>query len=301
MDGSRTVERLRPFYLSAGADRTRETTHTIRFMRREAKIRGGRGGDAPAYCAGDTPGPIHSSRRTGNLHVRRAGRFKVDFFFSTRPTRYFRAATFGPGRPTFSLFCGWSQSKLKKLERTILDEALLRNFLPYDPPVRTWPKPAGDRPALDDGRLIVGAPDIIRRSEWNLVEALQKPVPVGVVRRAAERVFRAAQRPGRVSGYRRSPAPPPPPPGPRCGFFGGAPAPRPSTVDNSGVPHHHKAGGTAHTSDTLYFSSVLDRKSPTELAGPAPAHAVGKPRPRPYNPLFIYGTVSANGTSAKRI
>src|SRR5437763_16573136 len=70
------------------------------------------------------------------------------------------------------------EQSTKEAWKRLLDEA--RRELP-DATVRTWLEPA-EPIALDDGRLIVGAPDQVA-VEWN--EAKH----AGVLARAAERVF----------------------------------------------------------------------------------------------------------------
>src|SRR5207249_1326717 len=116
-------------------------------------------------------GPIHSSREDGKRTRSSARRSRLTFPQVDR--------TFGP--PLLDV-PPQSQSRMeqstKEAWKRLLDEA--RRELP-DATVRTWLEPAVPI-ALDDGRLIVGAPDQFA-VEWN------ESKHASVLARAAERVF----------------------------------------------------------------------------------------------------------------
>src|SRR3989454_2560238 len=116
-------------------------------------------------------GPIHSSREDGKRTRSSARRSRLTFPQADR--------TFGP--PLLDV-PPQSQSRMeqstKEAWKRLLDEA--RRELP-DATVRTWLEPAVPI-ALDDGRLIVGAPDQFA-VEWNETKHGD------VLARAAERVF----------------------------------------------------------------------------------------------------------------
>src|SRR5437016_6642089 len=152
------------------------------------------------------------------------------------------------------------EQSTKEAWKRLLDEA--RRELP-DATVRTWLEPAVPI-ALDDGRLIVGAPDQFA-VEWN------ESKHANVLARAAERVFgRPTAVVFRVQEDRQQ--------RPQMDFFV---APRePATSDKSGVP-------TTPLNERYTFQTFVIGKS-NELAAAA-AHAVAEAPGKTYNPLFIYG------------
>jgi chromosomal replication initiator protein len=159
------------------------------------------------------------------------------------------------------------EQSTKEAWKRLLDEA--RHELP-DATVRTWLEPAVPI-ALDDGRLIVGAPDQFA-VEWN------ESKHAGVLARAAERVFgRPTAVVFRVQEDRQQ--------RPQMDFFV---APRePATVEKSGVP-------TTPLNERYTFQTFVIGKS-NELAAAA-AHAVGEAPGKTYNPLFIYGATGLGKT-----
>src|SRR5947209_469524 len=116
-------------------------------------------------------GPIHSSRKAGKRTPLSPHGSRLTFPHARR--------SFGPPLLDVPPF---RQSRMeqstKEAWKRLLDEA--RRELP-DATVRTWLEPA-EPIALDDGRLIVGAPDQFA-VEWN------ESKHAGVLARAAERVF----------------------------------------------------------------------------------------------------------------
>jgi len=159
------------------------------------------------------------------------------------------------------------EQSTKEAWKRLLDEA--RRELP-DATVRTWLEPAVPI-ALDDGRLIVGAPDQFA-VEWN------ESKHASVLARAAERVFgRPTAVVFRVQEDRQQ--------RPQMDFFV---APRePATVDKSGVP-------TTPLNERYTFQTFVIGKS-NELAAAA-AHAVAEAPGKTYNPLFIYGATGLGKT-----
>ncbi len=151
--------------------------------------------------------------------------------------------------------------------KRLLAEA--RHELP-DATVRTWLEPAVPI-ALDDDRLIVGAPDQFA-VEWN------ESKHAGVLARAAERVFgRPTAVVFRVQEDRQQ--------RPQMDFFV---APRESAApDKSGVP-------TTPLNERYTFQTFVIGKS-NELAAAA-AHAVAEAPGKTYNPLFIYGATGLGKT-----
>ena len=151
--------------------------------------------------------------------------------------------------------------------KRLLAEA--RHELP-DATVRTWLEPAVPI-ALDDDRLIVGAPDQFA-VEWN------ESKHAGVLARAAERVFgRPTAVVFRVQEDRQQ--------RPQMDFFV---APREAaTGDKSGVP-------TTPLNERYTFQTFVIGKS-NELAAAA-AHAVAEAPGKTYNPLFIYGATGLGKT-----
>src|SRR5436189_5405620 len=148
------------------------------------------------------------------------------------------------------------EQSTKEAWRRLLDEA--RRELP-DATVRTWLEPAVPI-ALDDDRLIVGAPDQFA-VEWN------ESKHASVLARAAERVFgRPTSVVFRVQEDRQQ--------RPQMDFFV---APKPAPAASLTTPLNER-----YTLETF----VVGKSN--ELAAAA-AHAVAEAPGRTYNPLFIYG------------
>jgi chromosomal replication initiator protein len=165
------------------------------------------------------------------------------------------------------------EQSTKEAWKRLLDEA--RHELP-DATVRTWLEPAVPI-ALDDGRLIVGAPDQFA-VEWN------ESKHAGVLARAAERVFgRPTAVVFRVQEDRQQ--------RPQMDFFV-APRNAPDKAGGGG------SGGTAVPTTPLNerytFQTFVIGKS-NELAAAA-AHAVAEAPGKTYNPLFIYGATGLGKT-----
>src|SRR3989449_7019345 len=159
------------------------------------------------------------------------------------------------------------EQSTKEAWKRLLDEA--RRELP-DATVRTWLEPAVPI-ALDDGRLIVGAPDQFA-VEWNETKH-------GDVRaRAAERVFgRPTAVVFRVQEDRQQ--------RPQMDFFV---APRVEAgADKSAI-------ATTPLNERYTFQTFVIGKS-NELAAAA-AHAVAEAPGKTYNPLFIYGATGLGKT-----
>ena len=158
------------------------------------------------------------------------------------------------------------EQSTKEAWKRLLDEA--RRELP-DATVRTWLEPAVPI-ALDDGRLIVGAPDQFA-VEWN------ESKHATVLARAAERVFgRPTAVVFRVQEDRQQ--------RPQMDFFVAA---REHSADKSGVP-------TTPLNERYTFQTFVIGKS-NELAAAA-AHAVAEAPGKTYNPLFIYGATGLGKT-----
>src|SRR5438094_3576759 len=152
--------------------------------------------------------------------------------------------------------------------KRLLDEA--RRELP-EATVRTWLEPS-EPIALDDGRLILGAPDQFA-AEWN--ESKHAPL----LARAAERVLgRPTTVVFRVQEDRQR--------RPQMDFFV---APR----ESSGVATATNIG-TTPLNERYSFQTFVIGKS-NELAAAA-AHAVAEAPGRTYNPLFIYGATGLGKT-----
>src|SRR3989442_4650518 len=173
------------------------------------------------------------------------------------------------GRPcwTSHLFHSRMEQSTKEAWKRLLDEA--RRELP-DATVRTWLEPAVPL-ALDDGRLIVGAPDQFA-VEWN------ESKHGALLARAAERVFgRPTAVVFRVQEDRQH--------RPQMDFFV---APRDAaTVDKASAP-------TTPLNERYTFETFVIGKS-NELAAAA-AHAVAEAPGKTYNPLFIYGATGLGKT-----
>ncbi len=158
------------------------------------------------------------------------------------------------------------EQSTKEAWKRLLDEA--RRELP-DATVRTWLEPAIPI-ALDDGRLIVGAPDQFA-VEWN------ESKHASVLARAAERVFgRPTAVVFRVNEDRRQ--------RPQMDFFV---APREPAAADKTVP-------TTPLNERYTFQTFVIGKS-NELAAAA-AHAVAEAPGKTYNPLFIYGATGLGKT-----
>ncbi len=161
------------------------------------------------------------------------------------------------------------EQSTKEAWRRLLDEA--RRELP-DATVRTWLEPAVPI-ALDDDRLIVGAPDQFA-VEWN------EQKHASVLARAAERVFgRPTAVVFRVQEDRQQ--------RPQMDFFV---APR----ELAGGGADKTAVLTTPLNERYTFQSFVIGKS-NELAAAA-AHAVGEAPGKTYNPLFIYGATGLGKT-----
>src|SRR5213593_1003596 len=161
------------------------------------------------------------------------------------------------------------EQSTKEAWRRLLDEA--RRELP-DATVRTWLEPAVPI-ALDDDRLIVGAPDQFA-VEWN------EQKHSSVLARAAERVFgRPTAVVFRVQEDRQQ--------RPQMDFFV---APRSSI----GAAVDRTAGPTTPLNERYTFQMFVIGKS-NELAAAA-AHAVAEAPGKTYNPLFIYGATGLGKT-----
>jgi chromosomal replication initiator protein len=151
--------------------------------------------------------------------------------------------------------------------KRLLDEA--RRELP-DAAVKSWLEPAQPI-ALDEGRLIVGAPDQYA-AEWNE----QKYAPL--LSRAAERVLgRPTSVVFQVQEERQR--------RPQMDFFVAAP---PTAVAEK------PAGQTTPLNERYTFQTFVIGKS-NELAAAA-AHAVAEAPGKTYNPLFIYGATGLGKT-----
>src|SRR5438876_5319906 len=204
-------------------------------------------------------GPMETSREAGKrTRLRRDG---------SRLTFPHAGRSFGPPFWTSHLCHSSMEQSTKEAWKRLLDEA--RRELP-DATVRTWLEPAVPI-ALDDGRLIVGAPDQFA-VEWN------ESKHATVLARAAERVFgRPTSVVFRVQEDRQQ--------RPQMDFFV---APRePVVVDKAGVP-------TTPLNERYTFQTFVIGKS-NELAAAA-AHAVAEAPGKTYNPLFIYGATGLGKT-----
>src|SRR5213080_4716475 len=161
------------------------------------------------------------------------------------------------------------EQSTKEAWRRLLDEA--RRELP-DATVRTWLEPAVPI-ALDDDRLIVGAPDQFA-VEWN------EQKHATVLARAAERVFgRPTAVVFRVQEDRQQ--------RPQMDFFVAPREPAAGAGDKTGVP-------TTPLNERYTFQTFVIGKS-NDLAAAA-AHAVAEAPGKTYNPLFIYGATGLGKT-----
>jgi len=153
--------------------------------------------------------------------------------------------------------------------KRLLDEA--RRELP-EATVRTWLEPS-EPIALDEGRLIIGAPDQFA-AEWN------ESKHASLLARAAERVLgRPTTVVFRVQEERQR--------RPQMDFFV---APR----EQAGNTATASAVATTPLNERYTFQTFVIGKS-NELAAAA-AHAVGEAPGKTYNPLFIYGATGLSKT-----
>ena len=161
------------------------------------------------------------------------------------------------------------EQSAKEAWKRLLDEA--RRELP-EATVRTWLEPA-EPIALDDGRLILGAPDQFA-AEWN------ESKHAGLLARAAERVFgRSTTVVFRVTEDRQQ--------RPQMDFFV---APRASAATATAAA----TTATTPLNERYTFQTFVIGKS-NELAAAA-AHAVAEAPGKTYNPLFIYGATGLGKT-----
>src|SRR5437773_1373821 len=152
--------------------------------------------------------------------------------------------------------------------KRLLDEA--RRELP-EATVRTWFEPA-EPIALDDGRLILGAPDQFA-AEWN------ESKHAGLLARAAERVLgRPTTVVFRVTEDRQQ--------RPQMDFFV---APR----ESAGVATASSVATTPLNERYTFQTFVIGKSN--ELAAAA-AHAIAEAPGKTYNPLFIYGATGLGKT-----
>ncbi|PYP71922.1 MAG: chromosomal replication initiator protein DnaA [Gemmatimonadetes bacterium] len=159
------------------------------------------------------------------------------------------------------------EQSAKEAWKRLLEEA--RRELP-DATVRTWLEPA-EPIALDEGRLILGAPDQFA-VEWN------ESKHATVLARAAERVFgRPTAVVFRVQEDRQR--------RPQMDFF---------VAPREGAVATERAGANTPLNERYTFESFVVGKS-NELAAAA-AHAVAEAPGRTYNPLFIYGATGLGKT-----
>src|SRR3989454_398631 len=177
------------------------------------------------------------------------------------------------GRPCWTPFLKSEivmEQSVNEAWKRLLDEA--RSELP-EATVRTWLEPS-EPIALDDGRLILGAPDQFA-AEWN------ESKHASLLARAAERVLgRPTTVVFRVQEDRQR--------RPQMDFFV--------------APRSSRGGGTATASsvattplnERYTFQTFVIGKS-NELAAAA-AHAVAEAPGKTYNPLFIYGATGLGKT-----
>ncbi|HXF95383.1 MAG TPA: chromosomal replication initiator protein DnaA [Gemmatimonadales bacterium] len=159
------------------------------------------------------------------------------------------------------------EQQAKEAWKRLLDEA--RRELP-DAAVKSWLEPAQPI-ALDEGRLIVGAPDQYA-AEWN------EQKYASLLSRAAERVLgRPTSVVFQVQEERRR--------RPQMDFFVAPPVS--AAAEKAGSP-------TTPLNDRYTFATFVIGKS-NELAAAA-AHAVAEAPGKTYNPLFIYGATGLGKT-----
>jgi chromosomal replication initiator protein len=160
------------------------------------------------------------------------------------------------------------EQSAKEAWKRLLDEA--RRELP-EATVRTWLEPA-EPIALDDGRLILGAPDQFA-VEWN------ESKHAALLARAAERVLgRPTTVVFRVTEDRQQ--------RPQMDFFV---APQGSAATATAA-----SAATTPLNERYTFQTFVIGKS-NELAAAA-AHAIAEAPGKTYNPLFIYGATGLGKT-----
>jgi chromosomal replication initiator protein len=165
------------------------------------------------------------------------------------------------------------QLSAKDAWKRILDEA--HRELP-DHTIRTWLEPT-EAIALDEGRLIVGAPDQFA-VEWNetkhasLLSKLAEPV-VGSPTSVVFRVHEDRQK------------------RPQMDFFV---APAPNRPESEGGGRAAPNSSTQPLNERYSFDTFVIGKS-NELAAAA-AHAAAESPGKTYNPLFIYGATGLGKT-----
>src|SRR3989442_2529595 len=175
------------------------------------------------------------------------------------------------GRPCWTPFLKSEivmEQSVNEAWKRLLDEA--RRELP-EATVRTWLEPS-EPIALDDGRLILGAPDQFA-AEWNESKhaSLRARVAERVLGRPTTVVFRVQE-----DRQRR----------PQMDFFV-APRGSAATATATNV-------GTTPLNERYSFQTFVIGKS-NELAAAA-AHAVAEAPGKTYNPLFIYGATGLGKT-----
>src|SRR5712691_6755912 len=252
LDGILTTRRLRPF-LRRRESVARPQTFFIRarnpclLMRRRLR--------------GRYVGPINSSCKAGKVTRLVTRRSRLTFPQSAR--------TFGPPLldvlPQIRIVM---EQSVNEAWKRLLEEA--RRELP-EATVRTWLEPS-EPIALDEGRLILGAPDQFA-AEWN------ESKHASLLARAAERVLgRPTTVVFRVQEDRQR--------RPQMDFFV---APRGTTATATATNI-----GTTPLNERYSFQTFVIGKS-NELAAAA-AHAVAEAPGKTYNPLFIYGATGLGKT-----
>src|SRR5512145_1900663 len=170
------------------------------------------------------------------------------------------------------------QLSAKDAWKRILDEA--HRELP-DHTIRTWLEPT-EAIALDEGRLIVGAPDQFA-VEWNETKhaALLSKLAEPVVGQPTSIVFRVHE-----DRHKR----------PQMDFFVAPPTPNsgraPGDAGEGRTPTGHPSSQALNERYT--FDTFVIGKS-NELAAAA-AHAAAESPGKTYNPLFIYGATGLGKT-----
>jgi chromosomal replication initiator protein len=163
----------------------------------------------------------------------------------------------------------------KELWERLVEEA--RNDLP-DATIRTWLEPA-EAVALEDGRLIVAAPDQFA-VEWN------ESKHAGLLSRVAERLFnRPFQVAFRVHEDRQQ--------RPQMDFFVAPPGSGGGTATATAALSVGMKGTTPLNERYAFTTFVIGKSN--ELAAAA-AHATAEAPGKTYNPLFIYGATGLGKT-----
>ena len=170
------------------------------------------------------------------------------------------------------------QLSAKDAWKRILDEA--HRELP-DHTIRTWLEPT-EAIALDEGRLIVGAPDQFA-VEWNETKhaALLSKLAEPVVGQPTSIVFRVHE-----DRHKR----------PQMDFFVAPPTPSSSRSPGDSGEGRTPAGNPSSQAlnERYTFDTFVIGKS-NELAAAA-AHAAAESPGKTYNPLFIYGATGLGKT-----